>query len=375
MSDSPVRRAPRADIARYVAGRLGQAVLVLWAAYTVSFIVLYALPSDPVALLAGGDATDITPEQLNALRAQYGLDKPLWAQYFIQLSGVLTGHFGSSIATGRPVSDVIGEAVGPTAQLAGLAFLIALIVGAGIAILATYVRRRWISSLLLSLPPLGVAIPSFWFGLMLIQWFSFQLPWFPAMGAQGFAALVLPAIALALPTSAMVAQLLAKSLQNTLREPYIDTAWAKGASRARVHFRHALRNAALPAVTMTGLVVGQLLSGTVVTETVFSRPGIGRVTAVAVQQQDIPVVQGIVLFAAGVFVLANLAVDLLYPLLDPRIVLSPPPRRRRRKDAGDTGTPPRDDTDEGTAASAPGAGGSAQPADPETTPTRTAVPA
>lgn len=363
MSDSPARR-PRADIARYVAARLGQAVLVLWAAYTVSFIVLYALPSDPVALLAGGDASDITPEQLDVLRAQYGLDRPLWVQYVVQLGGILTGHFGSSIATGRPVADVIGEAIGPTAQLAGLAFLVALIFGAGIAILATFVRQRWIASLLLSLPPLGVAIPSFWFGLMLIQWFSFQLPWFPAMGAQGFASLVLPAIALALPTSAMIAQLLSRSLQATLGEPYIDTAWAKGAGRVRVHFRHALRNAALPALTMTGLVVGQLLSGTVVTETVFSRPGIGRVTAVAVQQQDIPVVQGIVLFAAGVFVLTNLAVDLIYPLLDPRIVLASPRRTRPARPA----TPPTAPTDPSDPIAPP-------TATHPTTTERTAVPA
>lgn len=232
MSDSPARRASPADLARYLGSRLGQAIIILWAAYTVSFLVLYALPSDPVALLAGGDATDITPEQLDALRAQYGLDKPLWAQYLTQLGAILTGSFGSSIATGRPVADAIGEAIGPTAQLAGFAFVLALVVGGGLAIAATFVRTRWVSSLLLSLPPLGVAIPSFWFGLMLIQWFSFQLPWFPAMGAAGFAALVLPAIALALPTSAMIAQLLSKSLRITLAEPYIDTAWAKGASRA-----------------------------------------------------------------------------------------------------------------------------------------------
>jgi len=324
----------RSAIVRYVASRLGQALIVLWAAYTVSFIVLYALPSDPVALLAGGDATDVTPEQLADLKAQYGLDQPLVVQYLLRLGGVLTGDFGSSIATGRPVAQVIGEAVPPTLQLAGLGFLIAVATGAGLAVLATYVRSRTLSTFLLGLPPLGVAIPSFWFGLMLIQWFSFQLPLFPAMGDKSLASLVLPAITLALPTGAMIAQLLSKSLATSLGEPYIDTARAKGADRRRVHLRHALRNAALPAITMTGLIIGQLLSGTVVTETVFSRPGIGRVTASAVQQQDIPVVQGIVLFAAAAFVLANLAVDLVYPLLDPRIQLTAAPRRRRRASAG-----------------------------------------
>ncbi|MCT9820778.1 ABC transporter permease [Microbacterium sp. W1N] len=331
MSAVTPRRASRGAAVRYIASRLGQAVVVLWAAYTVSFIVLYALPSDPVALLAGGDATDISPAQLDAIRQQYGLDRPLWVQYFAQLGGILTGQFGSSISLGRPVAEVIGEAIGPTLQLAALGLLLAVVVGVGVAVLATFVRSPWLSSVLLGLPPLGVAIPSFWFGLMLIQWFSFQLPLFPAMGDKGFVSLVLPAITLALPTGATIAQLLAKSLSTSLREPYIDTAWAKGAGRARVHFRHALRNAALPALTVTGLVIGQLLSGTVVTETVFSRPGIGRVTAIAVQQQDIPVVQGIVLFAAAVFVLANLAVDLVYPLLDPRIVLVGPSLRPRRR--------------------------------------------
>ncbi|MDQ0649360.1 peptide/nickel transport system permease protein [Microbacterium natoriense] len=326
----PATPTSRSTIVRYIASRLGQSLIVLWAAYTVSFIVLYALPSDPVALLAGGDASDVTPEQLAELTAQYGLDKPLVVQYLLRLGGVLRGDFGTSIATGRPVSEVIGEAVSPTLQLVGLAFLIAVLAGAGLAVLATYVRGRALSTFLLGLPPLGVAIPSFWFGLMLIQWFSFQLPLFPAMGDKSAVSLVLPSIALALPTGAMIAQLLSKSLATALGEAYIDTARAKGADRRRVHLRHALRNAALPAITMTGLIVGQLLSGTVVTETVFSRPGVGRVTASAVQQQDIPVVQGIVLFAAAAFVLANLAVDLVYPLLDPRIQLTAAPRRRRQ---------------------------------------------
>ncbi|WP_375385518.1 ABC transporter permease [uncultured Microbacterium sp.] len=343
MSATSTARSVRPPVARYIASRLGQALIVLWAAYTVSFIVLYALPSDPVALLAGGDASDITPEQLDALRVKYGLDRPLFVQYFVQLAGVLTGHLGVSISSGRPVTEVIGEAIPPTLQLAGFAFVIAVVFGGGLAVIATFVRGRSLSAFLLGLPPLGVAIPSFWFGLMLIQWFSFQVPIFPAMGDKSFAALVLPAITLALPTGAMIAQLLSKSLSTSLREPYIDTAWAKGGDRRRVHLRHALRNAALPAITITGLIVGQLLAGTVVTETVFSRPGIGRVTATAVQQQDIPVVQGVVLFAASAFVLANLAVDLVYPLLDPRIQLSAPSRRLRPGAADLTEATPVDD--------------------------------
>ncbi|WP_243075472.1 ABC transporter permease [Microbacterium sp. SS28] len=333
-------------MARYLGRRLLQAVGVLWAAYTVSFLVLYALPADPVQLLAGGDANDISPEQLADLRARFGLDQPLIVQYFTQLANVLRGDLGTSIVTGRPVTEILGEAIPPTLQIAAVGFALAVIFGGGIAFFATYTRSRTLSDFLIGLPPLGVAVPSFWLGLLLIQWFSFSLPLFPAVGDGGPLAIVLPAITLAVPTGATIAQLLTKSLDTTLREPYIDTAWAKGARRPRVHLRHALRNAALPAITMTGLVIGQLLSGTVVTETVFSRPGVGRVTAAAVQQQDIPVVQGVVLFAATVFVIANLVVDLVYPLLDPRIVLNAAPRRRSARGTQSTDAAPADETDE-----------------------------
>ena len=320
-------------MAGYIGRRLLQALGVLWAAYTVSFLILYALPADPVKLLAGGDATDITGEQLDELRARFGLDQPLIGQYVQQLGRALTGDLGQSIVSGRPVAQILAEAIPPTVQIAAVGFVIAVIVGGAVAFFATFTRNRALADFLIGLPPLGVAVPSFWLGLLLIQWFSFSIPLFPAVGDGGPIAIVLPAITLAVPTGATIAQLLAKSLDSALREPYIDTAWAKGARRLRVHVRHALRNAALPALTMTGLVVGQLLSGTVVTETVFSRPGVGRVTASAVQQQDIPVVQGVVLFAAVVFVLANLVVDLVYPLVDPRIVLT---RGRRRRPANDS---------------------------------------
>jgi len=326
---------------RYIGRRLLQAVAVLWAAYTVSFLVLYALPADPVRLLAGGDATDVSAEQLDALRERLGLDQPLIMQYVQKLGDVLRGDLGASIGTGRPVTTILAEAIPPTVQIAAVGFVIALLVGAAIAFFATFTRNRAMADILMGLPPLGVAVPSFWLGLLLIQWFSFAIPIFPAVGDGGPISIVLPAITLAVPTSATIAQLLAKSLDTTLREPYIDTAWAKGASRTRVHVRHGLRNAALPALTMTGLIVGQLLSGTVVTETVFSRPGVGRVTATAVQQQDIPVVQGVVLFAAAVFVIANLVVDLIYPLLDPRIVLAGArPRRGRTSEGADAASEP-----------------------------------
>ena len=318
-------------LARYLLRRLLQAVFVLWAAFTVSFVILYALPSDPVALVAGTDATDITAEQLDALRAEYGLDRPLVVQYLDQLGDAARGDLGRSVQSGRPVTTLIAEALPATLQIAA----------AGLALAVRRRRRprphRHVHAAGVAAPVPARACrrsaspcPSFWVGLVLLQQFSFERSWFPAVGNEGWRSIVLPAITLALPTGAQIAQLLAKSLETTLHEPYIDTARAKGASRARVHVRHALRNAALPALTMAGLLVGALLSGTVVTETVFSRSGLGRLTASAVSAQDIPVVQGLVLFGAAVFVVVNLAVDLVYPLLDPRIV------RRRPAAAGAT---------------------------------------
>jgi peptide/nickel transport system permease protein len=324
-------------VTRYVLSRIGQAVLVLWAAWTISFFVLYVLPSDPARIMLGPDATDVTEAQLDQLRHQYGLDQPVVVQYFHHLGSLLTGDLGRSIGVGRPVTEVIGEAVGPTVQIAVVGLLLAIVFGGGLAVVATWTRNRALGQFLLQLPPIGVAVPGFWFALLLVQWFSFGLHVFPAFGGEGPASVVLPAVTLALPTGATIAQLLSKSLVQTLREPYVDTAYAKGASRWRVQLRHALKNAALPALTVTGLIVGQLFSGTVVTETVFSRPGLGRVTATAVQGQDIPVVQGIVLVAAAIFVVVNLVVDLVYPLLDPRVVLVGSRRRLREHDGATPG--------------------------------------
>ncbi|ROS74037.1 peptide/nickel transport system permease protein [Curtobacterium sp. PhB130] len=333
---------------RYVLSRIGQAVLVLWAAWTISFFVLYVLPSDPARILVGPDATDVTAAQLDALRHQYGLDQPVLVQYVQHLGALFTGDLGRAIGSGRPVADVIGEAVLPTAQIAVAGLVLAVLVGGGLAVLATWTRNRALGQFLLQLPPIGVAVPGFWFALLLVQWFSFGLHLFPAFGGAGAASIVLPAITLALPTGATIAQLLSKSLVQTLREPYVDTAYAKGAGRWRVQLRHALKNAALPALTVTGLIVGQLFSGTVVTETVFSRPGLGRVTATAVQQQDIPVVQGIVLLAAAVFVVVNLIVDLVYPLLDPRVVVAGSRRRLREPDRSSSNGPTGGPTSEPT---------------------------
>ncbi|SEQ79728.1 ABC transporter permease [Microlunatus flavus] len=318
---NPLVRVVPNGTARHVLGRVGQAVLVLWAAYTVAFGVLYGLPGDPAALIAaGGDPANssATPEQVAALRAQYGYDQPLLVQYLHHLGAAATGDLGVSPRTG-PVAASLAQALPATAQIAALGLVLSVVVGGGLALLATYVRARWARQLLLSLPPLGVSVPTFWVGLLLLQGFSFGLGWFPAFGNDGFSSLVLPAVTLAVLGSALIAQVFARSLRAEASAAYADTARAKGASRARVHLRHTARNASLPTFTITGVLVGQFLAGTVVTETVFSRTGIGQLTATAVGTQDIPLALGVVVLGATVVVTVSLVVDLLYPVLDPRM--------------------------------------------------------
>jgi len=305
----------------YVGRRVGLALGVLWAAFTVSFVVLWLLPGDPVEVMASGglDGEPLTPQQLAELRARYGFDKPLLAQYGDRLWAALHGDFGASIQSGLGVRTQITDALPPTLRIALGGLMCAVLFGGSLALVATYTRVRWLRQVLMSLPSLAVSMPTFWVGLMLVQLFAFQLRLLPSVGANGAESVILPAITLGLPTGALVAQVLAKSLSQALDEPYIVTARAKGVGRVAIHFGHALRNATIPALTVLGYVVGNLLAGSVVVETVFNRPGLGRLTVQAVSVQDIPLVQGIVVFAAAVFVLANLLVDLLYPVLDPRI--------------------------------------------------------
>ncbi|MFS0713500.1 ABC transporter permease [Microbacterium sp. 2P01SA-2] len=307
----------------YIARRVGQGLVVLWAAYTISFLVLYLLPGDAAALFAGGaDQEAVDPELVARLRAELGLDRPLWEQYLTALGRALVGDFGTSTQTGRPAADLLGEALPPTLALTGFAFVLSIVLGAVLALGASLTRTPWLRNLLFSLPPIGVSIPVFWIGLLLLQAFSFQLRLFPAMGDDGFVSLVLPAVTIAIPSGAFIAQLLSRSLRSTLAQPYVEVVRAKGAGEARVQFGHALRNAVIPTLTMGGVLVGGLLSGAVVTETVFSRLGIGRLVVTAVNNRDVPVVQIVVVFAALVFVIANLLVDLVYPLVDRRITLA-----------------------------------------------------
>ncbi len=315
-------RARRLGLAGYLAGRVAQAVGVLWAAYTATFAILWLLPSDPLALLLSANNVEVdslTPDQLAQAQARYGLDQPVLGQYWNMLTAALHGDFGISITKGQPVTQLIADRLPGTLQLSGLAILLALAGGLAIAYLAAYVRWRPARVLLARLPSFGVAFPSFWVGLLLIQVFAFTLGWFPSTGSAGWRSLVLPAVTMAIPTAAAFAQVLTRSFMDTLAEPYIVTARAKGLSRGAVQRRHALRNAALPTLTILGLLVGGTVTGAIVTETIFARQGVGTLAQESVLTQDVPVVQAVVVLAAAAFVVVNLVVDLLYPLLDPRI--------------------------------------------------------
>lgn len=313
-------------MSRYILGRAAQAVVVLWAAYTLTFVVLYLLPSDPVALQLGaaGIETDkLDPAQLQAAMARYGLDRPVLEQYFSSLWGALHGDLGTSIAKQRPVTELIGERIGSTLALSALAGTLSVVGGTTLAYLASYVRWRPARILLSRLPSVGASFPQFFIGLVLIQLFAFSLGWLPATGTEGFASLVLPAVTISLLTSSLLAQVLMRSFDDTLRQPYIATARAKGLSQAQVQWKHAFRNAALPAMTILGVLVGLTVTSAIVTETVFARNGVGKLAQESVVAQDVPVVLAIVALAAALFVMVNLIVDLLYPLLDPRIVHVP----------------------------------------------------
>ncbi|EIK93455.1 ABC transporter permease [Pseudomonas sp. M47T1] len=313
-------------MSRYLLGRLGQALLVLWGAFTITYFILYLLPGDPLSIMLNASGMEIdalSPEQLAKARAYYGLDQSLWVRYGHLLWGVLHGDLGQSLTLNRPVTAVLAERLPQTLALAGTAIALSLLGGIGLAYLAAYVRWQPLKIALSRLPALGFSIPVFWLGLLLIQVFAFSLGWLPSTGSQGLSSLVLPAVTLAIPSAAVYAQVLQRGFLDVWREPYILTAHAKGLSRAQVQARHGFRNAALPLLTLIGLQVGNTVSGAVLVETIFARNGVGRLVQEAVLRQDIPVVLGVVTVSAAAFVLVNLLVDLLYPILDPRITHSP----------------------------------------------------
>ncbi|GLY02517.1 MULTISPECIES: ABC transporter permease [Actinoplanes] len=307
-------------VARYTALKVGRALFVVWAAFTVTFVLLFVLPADPVDLLFDpAELNAIPPEVKEQVAANYGFNEPVILQYLNRLGHALTGDFGSSVQSGKPVTGAILEVLPSTLVLASAALVLATLIAFGIALAATATRRTWLRDLLESLPSGAVSVPVFLSGILVLQVFSFQLGWFPAFGDQGWRSLVLPLITLAIPVAGPIAQLLVRSFTTEFAAGYVTTGWAKGGTRGGIIVRDVLRNASLPALTIAGVTFGNLIAGSVITETVFARRGLGRMTQTAINTLDVPLVAGIVVLVAATFAVINLIVDLIYPLLDPRL--------------------------------------------------------
>lgn len=303
----------------YLARRTGQALVVLAIAFTATFVLLQALPGDAILIKFESPELGLSPEQIADIRVAYSADVPPLQQYLHTLIGFLQGDFGTSVQYGTPVHELIGSALPDTLLLAGLGFLVAVVLAVALAFLSTLAPFGWLRRVLRALPSVFVSVPVFWLGIVLIQVFSFQLRLVPVIGADPVQALILPVLTLAIPISAPLAQILARSIDEVQLSPFVAVVRAKGAGPARVLWRDVARNALLPAITIAGVLIGELIGGAVVTETVFGRAGIGRITEQAVANQDVAVLQAIVILAALVFVLVSLAVDLAYPILDPRL--------------------------------------------------------
>ncbi|UNX53814.1 ABC transporter permease [Georgenia sp. TF02-10] len=303
---------------RYVLARTGQAAVVLLAAFTASFVLLQALPGDAILIKFDNPELGLSAEQLAAVRTAYGADASPLTQYLHTLTGFLGGDLGYSVQYGTPVGQLLGEALPATATLAVAGFVTAVLLALGIAAAATLAPLRWLRTAAASLPSLLAAVPVFWLGIVLVQVLSFRLGLVRTIGAGPVESLVLPVLTLAVPIAAPLAQVLLRSIDTVSAQPFVAVTTAKGASRRWLLTRTVARNALPPTVAIAGVLLGELIGGAVVTETVFGRAGIGRVAEQAVANQDVPVLQAVVVLAAAVFTLVNLAVDLLYPVLDPR---------------------------------------------------------
>jgi peptide/nickel transport system permease protein len=301
----------------YVVRRLIILVPIVIGVSFLIFAAMYILPGDAVdSMLAERGAS---AEDLARLRAQLGLDDPFFVQYGRFLVRLARGDLGASIVTGRPVYDQIATQIGATIELTLAALFIAVCVGVPLGVLAAVNRGTWVDSFSMVIALLGVSMPNFWLGLLLILGFSLHLGWFPAAGVGTWRHLVLPGVTLGFSGVAIIARITRSSVLEVIHSDFVRTARSKGLRPLTVVVKHALRNSMASVMTVAGLQFGALLGGSVVVETVFGRQGLGNLTVSGIQRADFPLVQATVMLAALAFVLVNLAVDLTYSLLDPRI--------------------------------------------------------
>jgi peptide/nickel transport system permease protein len=301
----------------WILRRILAVVPVLFGVTLAVFSMLFLVPGDPVKMMLAEFVTN--PDQVAQMRAQLHLDEPILKQYGRFVTSAARGDLGTSIRSRRPVTIEIGENLASTAQLALAAMLVAVGIGIPLGLLAALSRNSWLDVASMGTALLGVSMPSFWLGLLLIFVFSLHLAWLPATGGGDLHHLILPAVTLGMIAAAIIARLTRSSMLEVLGQDYVRTARAKGLGGFSVVVRHALKNALIPIITIFGLQFGNLLAGAVIVETVFSRPGLGRLIVGGILNKDFPLVQGVVLFVATIYVLINVLVDAAYAYADPRI--------------------------------------------------------
>lgn len=309
---------------RYILQRIAGMVVVMFLVVTIVFVIVRVTPGDPAAVMLGPEAQ---AHDVAELRARLGLDRSIVAQYFIYVGQLLRGDLGQSIFLNMPVTAALAERAEPTFSLTVMALIIASVIALPIGIYAAYRRGSLFDQAATTLAMLAASIPGFWLGLILMQIFAVRLHLLPVSGYGGPDAgfldrmrhLVLPAVALGLVSSALILRFTRASMLDVLGDDYVRTARAKGVAEPRVVLKHALKNALIPILTVLGLTAAVLISGAVVTETVFGLPGIGNLVVSAVLRRDYPVIQGALLVIAALYVLINFAIDMLYLLVDPRV--------------------------------------------------------
>lgn len=303
----------------YAGKRLGQAVIVILLAYVFTFVVVSILPGDPITSVLRNPQNGFSEQEIAEIIAAQGLDKPIIVQLWNALSGFLTGDLGMSMRSTRPVSTLIAEVLPSTLILASAGLAVALILAFAVAYGTRFVPKRYGQGLLRGFPSLFLSVPNFVIGLVLIHLFGFQLGLFRVINPNSFWATLFAAIALGIPVSAQIAEVLIANLDKEAEQEYAAVARSRGIGQARLFAKHLLKPASLPVVTVVALTIGELLGGSLITETVFGRTGVGSLVQRSVSTQDLPVLQAVVSLGAVVFVLVNLIADLLYPLLDPRV--------------------------------------------------------
>ena len=301
----------------YIARRVLAGIFTLWVVTIAVSLLIHLVPGDPVRIMYA-QSQSTGPEQIEAKRRDLGLDRPIYEQYLTYMSNVLRGDLGKTIRGEQPVLDLLMLRLPNTILLTAAALVVAVVIGGSIGFFSAYFRGSWFDTLGMGLAIAGIAMPSFWLGLLLMFFFSVRLGWFP-VGGTGLSSLILPALTLGLVSAAVLARLTRSSMLDVLAQDYMRTARAKGLAEPLVLARHALKNSMIPIITMLGLQVAYMLGGAVVVENVFAWNGVGRLAVQAILQRDFPLIQGFVLMFAVIVIGVTLIVDILYAVVDPRI--------------------------------------------------------